>query len=156
MIAYIASGLPGLEARARTSRSRAWSGRSSAALLAVPVGARRIHHADDRLLDAEALLGDLGDHEVGVVARGRGDEHIGALDPRLDQRVGLERRADGELAAGVLPALALPGVQALVGERVLVEDRDFVPAASADFATAEPTRPAPTISTNIFPSMVGA
>ena len=36
-----------------------------------------------------------------------------------------------------------------MGERVLVENGDFVPAARADFATADPRRPAPTISTNI-------
>ena len=88
-------------------------------LLAVPVGPRRVHHAHDRLLDAEALLGDLGDHEVRVVAGGRGDEDVGALDAGLDQGVGLERRADRELPAGVLPALALARVEPLVRERVL-------------------------------------
>ena len=46
--------------------------------------------------------------------------------PGLDESVDLERRADGELAAGVLPALALSGVEALVRERVLVEHRDLV------------------------------
>ena len=78
------------------------------------------------LLDAEALLGDLGDHEVGVVAGGGGDEHVGALDPGLDQGVGLERGADRELASGVLPGLALAGVEALVRERIGVEHRHLV------------------------------
>ena len=53
------------------------------ALLRVPLGARRVEHAHDDLLDVEAALGDLGDHEVGVVAVGGGDEGVGALDPRL-------------------------------------------------------------------------
>src|SRR5664279_2726928 len=56
----------------------------------------------------------LGDHEIGVVAGGGGDEHVRALDPRLDQRVGLKRRSDGELAVGFLPALALARIEALV------------------------------------------
>ena len=57
---------------------------------------------------------------------GRGDEHVGALDPGLDQGVDLQRRADRELALGVLPALALARVQTLVRERILVEHRNFV------------------------------
>src|ERR1700736_4641532 len=50
------------------------------ALFAVPAGARRVHHPDDRLLDLVALLRDPRDHEFLFVARGRGDEYVGALD----------------------------------------------------------------------------
>ena len=47
--------------------------------------------------------------------------------PGLEQRVDLERRADGEAPAGVLPGGRLVGVEALVAERVLVEDGHLVP-----------------------------
>ena len=43
--------------------------------------------------DVEAPLRDLGDHEVRVVAVGRGDEGVGAVDAGLEQRVDLERGA---------------------------------------------------------------
>ena len=95
-------------------------------LFAVPARARGVHDAHDDLVHDKAPLGDLADDEVCVVAGGGRYEHVGALDPSLDQRVRLERGADGELTAGVLPALVLTGVQALVRERVLVEDRHFV------------------------------
>ena len=95
-------------------------------LFAVPAGARGVHHAHDHLLHPEATLGYLGDDHVRVVAVGRGDEHVGTLDPGLHQRVDLERGPDRELTAGVLPAAVLAGVEALVGERVLVEHRDLV------------------------------
>src|SRR5436190_21347552 len=42
-------------------------------LLAVPLGAPRVEHAHDHALDAIAPLGDLGDHEIGVVAVGADD-----------------------------------------------------------------------------------
>ena len=62
----------------------------------------------------------------GVVAVRGGDEHVGLVDPRLGQRVHLERGADREPAAGLLPRGAELDVQALVGERVLVQDGDGV------------------------------
>src|SRR3954454_10361835 len=99
------------------------------ALLAVPGRAPRVEDACDHLRHAEAELSDLRDDEVGVVAVGGGDEHVGLLDPGLRQRVHLERRADREAAAGLLPALAELDVEALVGERVLVEDGDGVARA---------------------------
>src|SRR4051812_16392074 len=99
------------------------------ALLGVPGGAPRVEHARDDLRHPEAQLGDLRDHEVGVVAVGGGDEDVGLLHPGLRQRVHLERRADREAAARLFPALAQLDVEALVGERVLVEDGDGMPGA---------------------------
>ena len=46
--------------------------------------------------------------------------------PGLLERVDLERRADGEAPAGVLPAAAGDLVEALVGERILIEHRNLV------------------------------
>jgi len=96
------------------------------ALLAVPARTRGVHDPHDHALHAKSALGDLGDDQVRVIAVGRGDEHVGARDPGLLERVDLQRRADRELAAGVLPAQALARVQALVGERILIEHGDFV------------------------------
>src|SRR4051794_15893231 len=92
------------------------------ALFGVPGGAPWIEDARDHLRHPEAQLGDLRDDEVGVVAVGRGDEDVGLVHPGLGQRVHLQRRADREAAAGLLPALAELYVEALVGERILVED----------------------------------
>src|SRR3712207_8831256 len=50
-------------------------------------GPGRIEDTGDDAVDAEALAGDLGDHEVRVVPVGRRDEHVGVLDARLEQRV---------------------------------------------------------------------
>ena len=48
----------------------------------VELGARRVEDPDDGALDAEALLGDLADDDVRVVAV-RGDDHgVGVLDAR--------------------------------------------------------------------------
>src|SRR4051812_23085826 len=74
-------------------------------LLLVPRGARRVEHPHHHVLDAEALLRDLRDHEVRVVAVGGRDEGVGAVDAGLDQRVDLERGADGERAPLLLPAV---------------------------------------------------
>src|SRR6185437_2881147 len=112
-------------------------------LFAVPAGSRRVHHAHDHLLRPESALGDLGDDQVGVVSVGRGDEHVCALDARLDQRVDLERRADRELTAGVLPTDGLAGVQALVGERVLVEHRDIVAGGERRLGDGRADTPGP-------------
>ena len=118
-------------------------------LLAVPGGASRVHHSHEHLLHTETALSDLGDDQVRVIAVGGGDEHVCALDPGLDQRVGLQRRSEREHAVRFLPAARLAGVQALVGELVLVEHGHFVPGGKRDLAIADPTRPAPTIKTNI-------
>ena len=66
------------------------------------------------------------DDEVGVVPPRRSQEHIGVLDPGLDERVDLERGADREAAAGVLPARGLIFVQTLVRERIAVQHRYVV------------------------------
>src|SRR5215218_1945021 len=52
-------------------------------LLGVPLGPARIEHAHDHAVDIEAALSDLGDHEVGVLTVGRGDEGVCLLDSRL-------------------------------------------------------------------------
>src|SRR5689334_5255479 len=91
-------------------------------LLAVPRGAGGVHDAHDHLVDLIVLLGDLGDREVGVVAVGRRDEDVGLADPGLGQRVDLHAVADGEAAAGLLPRAVHADLEALVRERVLVQD----------------------------------
>src|SRR5438270_743528 len=126
MITYMRSRKLGFE-RALEHLNRVLCGRNRVqTLFAVPAGTCGIHHAHDHPFDTEPLLRYLRDDQVRVVAVGRGDEHVRALDPRRDQRVQLESRADGELAPRVLPALRLSGVEALVRERVLVEDGHFV------------------------------
>jgi hypothetical protein len=107
-------------------------------LLGVPAGARRIEHARDHPLDGEALLRDLGYDQVRVVAVGGGDEHVGAIDPRLHERVHLERGANGELAAGVLPRAVQVDVEALVRERILVQDRHLVSVVEGAFRNRRP------------------
>src|SRR4051794_27187675 len=92
-------------------------------LLAIPGRAGRIHHTDDHAARFEAPLGDLRDDDVRVVAVGRGDEDVGAVDAGLEQRVDLQGRPDGEQAAAVLPRALLAHVEALMRQRVLVEDR---------------------------------
>ena len=96
-------------------------------LFSIPTRPSGVHDAHDHALDLETPLRDLGDDQVRVVAIGRGDKDVGAGDAGLLQRVQLQRRADGELAPRVLPALALTRVQALVRERVFVQYRDLVP-----------------------------
>src|SRR4051812_2941016 len=95
-------------------------------LLLVPLGPARVHHAHDDLGHAELLGGDLGDGEVRVVAVGGGDEDVGILDPGLAQCVDLQAVPDREAPAGVLPGGVHPRVEPLVGERILVQDRDLV------------------------------
>src|SRR3954447_17808104 len=95
-------------------------------LLGVPLGPRRVHHAHDDVRHLIALGRQLRDGEVRVVAVGRGDEHLGLLDARLAQGGDLEAVADGEAPSGVLPRRVHAGVQALVGQRVLVEHGDLV------------------------------
>src|SRR5436190_4866077 len=97
------------------------------ALPGVPGGARGVGDADNHLGYVESALGDLRDHQVGVVSAGGGHEHVGVLDPRRDQPVEFERGADREAAAGVLPARRLILVEALVRQRIAVEHRDLVP-----------------------------
>src|ERR1700754_336560 len=65
------------------------------ALLGVPGGARGVCDAHDDPRDVEAPLGDLGDDQVRVVAAGGGDEDVRLLDAGLQQRVDLQRGADG-------------------------------------------------------------
>ena len=98
-------------------------------LLGVPRRAARVEDARDHARDLEAQLGELRDHEVRVVPVGGGDEDVRVLDPRLDQRVELERGADREAAARLLPRRAELDVEPLVRERVLVEHRDGVAGA---------------------------
>src|SRR4051794_28253500 len=96
------------------------------ALLAVPRRAARVEHARDHARDVEAPLRDLGDDEVRVVAVRGGDEDVGVLDAGLQQGVDLERGADREAPAGLLPGAAELDVEAFVRERILVEHGDGV------------------------------
>ena len=112
-------------ARARTSRSRSSSDRCVKALLGVPLCPRGVHDTTDHPAP-RMLARDLRDGEVRVVAVGRGDEVVGLLDAGLAQRVDLQAVAEREAAARVLPRRVHPGVEALVGERVLVQDGDLM------------------------------
>src|SRR3954447_11512341 len=96
------------------------------ALLGVPRGAGGVHDAAQDAGDIKASLGDLTDDDVGVVPVGGGDEAVGAVDAGLEQRVDLQGGPDREQAAAVLPRAVGPDVEALVGQRVLVEDGDLV------------------------------
>src|SRR3954452_6619524 len=96
------------------------------ALLGVPRRAGRVHDAAQDAADVEPALGDLTDDDVGVVPVGGGDEAVGAVEAGFEQRVDLERGPDGEQPAAVLPCAVGTDVQALVRQRVLVEDRDLV------------------------------
>ena len=94
---------------------------------------------DDDAVDLEALLRDLADDDVRVVAVGGGDDGIGVLDARLAQQVGVHAVADDEAAA---PVLAEPRERVLV----LVDD-GHVPALLWRWsAIVEPTRPQPMTS----------
>src|SRR4029079_13303300 len=55
------------------------------ALLLVELGAGRIEQPDDDTVDAEALLDDLADHDVRVVAVGGDHARVGVLDPGAAQ-----------------------------------------------------------------------
>ena len=61
-----------------------------------------VEHAHDDVRDAEALLGDLRDDEVRVVAVGGDDDGVGVLDPGLAQHVGVHAVPDDEAARPVL------------------------------------------------------
>ena len=98
---------------------------------------------------SEALLGDLGDDDVRVVAVGRGDEDVGALDPGGDQRLDLEPGADRELAAEVLPALSSPTSSRACDSGSSSRQETSCPSRSIARATDEPTRPQPTIRMNM-------
>src|SRR4051794_7792102 len=124
MITYTRSG-PRPEGRLDHHVDRGLRRRDDVHPVGVPGGARRVEHAGHDLRHLEPLLGDLGDHEVGVVPVRRGDEHVGAIDAGLGQRVDLQRGPDGELAAAVLPRPEVGIVEALVGEQVLVEHGDL-------------------------------
>src|SRR3954449_8581296 len=124
MITYTRSG-PRPEGRLDHHVDRGLRRRDDVHAVGVPGGAGRVEHAGHDLRHLEPLLGDLGDHEVGVVPVRRGDEHVGAIDAGLGQRVDLQGGPDGELAAAVLPGPEVGVVEALVGERVLVEHGDL-------------------------------
>ena len=117
------TGFSGLAAYRRGQHVDAGLGRADRvqALFGVPSGAARVEHANDDLRDVEALLGDLSDHKVGVVAVGPGDESVGMLDARLDERVDLQRGADGEHSARVLPVGLESDVEQTVRFSALVE-----------------------------------
>src|SRR5262245_46817133 len=51
--------------------------------LRVEVRARRVEHAGDDAVDAEAFLDHLGDDDIRVVSVGRDHRGVGVLDPRL-------------------------------------------------------------------------
>ena len=101
----------------------------------VELGARRVEDANDRALDAEALLRDLADHEVRVVAVGRDDDRVGILDSRFVEDVDVQP----------WPTTNRRPMVTETSERLLVlVERDDVPAGwVSSFAIADPTRPHP-------------
>ena len=64
--------------------------------------------------------------------------------PGLEQRVDLERRADGEAPAGVLPRACPARRRGARARGSSSRTETSCPADSALRATADPTRPAPT------------
>ena len=98
-------------------------------LLLVPLRPIRVEDPGDHRRHVEAPLGDLGDDDVRVVAVGRGDEGVGPIDPGRVQRLDLERGADRELAAHVLPGALEADLEPRVRLRVLVEAGDLVALA---------------------------
>src|SRR3954465_5490854 len=72
-------------------------------VLVVPLGTPRIEHPGYHRGHLKAFLGDLSDHDVRVVAVGRRDERVGALDAGGLKRLDLQARAHREVPAGVFP-----------------------------------------------------
>src|SRR5580692_403546 len=87
-------------------------------LLGVPGCAAGVGDPDDHARDLEAALRDLSDDQVRVVAAGSGDEDARLLDPRFQQGIDLERGADREAPAGVLPGCRLVSVEPLMRQRI--------------------------------------
>ena len=100
-------------------------------LLLVPLGPQRVEDPRDDDRHVEPALRDLGDDDVRVVAVGRGDEGVGALDPGRLQRIDLEPRADRELTARVLPRALEADLETGVRLGVLVQARNLVAVARA-------------------------
>ena len=141
---------------------RIWPRAASSSSIAVCVGqtvwrpcsayqrARRVEHAHHHALDVEAPAGDLGDHEVGVVAVRGGHERVRPVDAGREQRVDLERGADGEAAAALLPSPRAGRGRAGRSPRGPRRGRrPRGPRLSMELAIADPTRPQPTIRTNM-------
>src|SRR5919198_1106389 len=99
------------------------------ALALVPIRSQRVQDARDHRGDVEPPLRDLRDDDVGVVAIGGGDERLGPINPRRLERFDLERGADGEVPAGLLPRLLHPDFEARMRLGVLVEARHLMPVA---------------------------
>ena len=95
-----------------------------------------VEHADDDVRHAEALLGDLRDDEVRVVAVGGDDDGVGVLHAGLAQHVGVHAVPHDEAARPVL-------AESLERLLLLVDGADVQPSACNAFALAEPTRPQP-------------
>jgi hypothetical protein len=95
-------------------------------LLRVPLRTQRIENPSDHRGHVEAPLRDLSDDDVGVIAVGGGDEGVGLFDPRGQQRIDLERGADREVAARVLPGSLEIELEACVRLGILIEARDLV------------------------------
>ena len=86
--------------------------------LAVEHGARRVEQAHDDALVGEALLRDLADDDVRVVAVGRDDDRVRVLDAGGAKHVDVHAVSEHEAAA---PVLAEPRERVLL----LVDRRDL-------------------------------
>ena len=95
--------------------------------------AARIEHAHDDVRDAEALLRDLRDDEVRVVAVGGDDDGVGVLHAGLAQHLGVHAVADDEAAR---PVLAQP-----LERLFLLVDGAHVPALGLQRFRARTSRP---------------
>ena len=99
----------------------------------VELGASRVEQPDDDAVDPEALLDDLADDDVRVVAVGGDDDGVGVLDPGAAQDGRVHAVADDEAA---VPALAEAAERLL-----LLVDRDDVPALAAQRSARSTSRP---------------
>src|SRR5690349_9897443 len=86
----------------------------------VEVRPRRVEDPDDGAVDPEAFLGDLADHEIGVVAVRACDDGVGILDAGLLEDGRIHAVADDEPAGPVLS-------EAVEGGLLLVDRRHVPP-----------------------------
>src|SRR5581483_1130770 len=90
-------------------------------LLRVPSSSAGVRHSDDHAGNVETLLGDLRDHQVGVIPARGGKKDIRPLDPGRQEGIDLQCSPDREPAAGVFPGGELILVETLVRERIRVD-----------------------------------
>src|SRR5438067_10490410 len=96
--------------------------------LLVGLGTLGIVDTGHHVRDLEDVLGDLGGHDVAVVALCDGDETVGLLDAGPAEDVDVGAVAD-DLVAAEVPGEDSPGRGARKGVRVAIHDDDLVAGA---------------------------